>query len=165
MSIITKALKKAQERRSGTQDKENVPLTYSASFEPVLDPVIKNDTSKTRTLSTRMPMPLILLGITAVIILGVSLFRPESPALKKNPVQVISVSKNANVSVRGKASLSDKRIPLLTGIMYDPSLPQAVIDSALVTEGETVNGYTIRRIYPESVLVSSGTSEFEIKLK
>ncbi|MBD3425957.1 MAG: hypothetical protein GF409_01845 [Candidatus Omnitrophica bacterium] len=56
-------------------------------------------------------------------------------------------------------------LPQISGIMYSPSAPQAIIGGVLVTEGETVNGYTIIRIEPSVVIISSQDKEYELHMR
>ena len=62
------------------------------------------------------------------------------------------------VSVRGNS------LPVLNGVMYSPTNPQAIINGKLVSEGDKVGKFTLIKIYPSSVKVSSLGEEFELQL-
>jgi hypothetical protein len=56
-------------------------------------------------------------------------------------------------------------LPIVSGIMYSPTNPQAIINGALVTVGDVVTGYTILKINPSTVLVSSHDTDYEIRMR
>lgn len=67
--------------------------------------------------------------------------------------------------IASPAAIPAKAVPDLTGIMYLPTSPQAVINGRTVKEGDVVDGYTVMKIYPESVKLSSDDVETELKLR
>ncbi len=54
---------------------------------------------------------------------------------------------------------------VLNGIAYDQTRPAAIINDKIVKAGDSVETYRVIKIYPDKVVMSDGTSIFEIKLK
>jgi len=63
----------------------------------------------------------------------------------------------------GPISLAD--LPLLSGIMYSPANPRAVINGTMVSEGDQVNDFTILKILPGKVKMSFRDKEIDLKLR
>ncbi|MFC1480285.1 general secretion pathway protein GspB [Candidatus Omnitrophota bacterium] len=58
-----------------------------------------------------------------------------------------------------------KNLPVLSGLMYSPTHPQAIINGTLVSEGATVDGFTVNKILPNKVLISHDGEEFELNFR
>jgi len=180
MSIITKALKKAQETRSDKQTKDDMTFTYMP-VEPAV-PVSAVVRFRGITASKRI---LMAAAFAAGIILVVSfvLWIKTQPGEEKKPVQVISVppaaypitptldakkTKYRKVIPRERSFRlrNPSNVPMLTGIMYSPVNPQAVINGAMVSKGEIVDGFEVMEVLQDKVrMVSPTGKEFELKLR
>ena len=55
--------------------------------------------------------------------------------------------------------------PSLSGIMYSPTNPQAIIDGDMLSEGETVRGFKIKKILPNKVKLTYDGKEYELRLR
>lgn len=53
----------------------------------------------------------------------------------------------------------------LTGIMYSPTYPRAIINGNLVSEGDTVDGVSIIKIFPDKILLNLNGEEFYLELR
>ncbi len=53
---------------------------------------------------------------------------------------------------------------VLNGIAYDVTRPAAIINDKIVKAGDNVETYQVVKIYPNRVVMTDGTSTFEIEL-
>ena len=77
-----------------------------------------------------------------------------------------NISEQAS-SLRSKpadAAAVSSKTPVLSGIMYSPTNPQAIVNGKMVKEGDMINGFLIKKIDPNSVSVVSEGKETELKL-
>ncbi len=180
MSIITEALKKAQEKRLKKDDPSEMLLKHPLS----------SIMSSSTNMSTAIPKIKsgLLIGMNkpvgaAIIILAVIVFgsltgillhtigsRSDSTQNKANQNTAQPVfyqnkngsSKNAKtelISMRGRS------LPILSGVMYSPVNPQAIVNGKMLSEGDNVGVFKLIKIYPASVKLSTGEEEFELKLR
>ena len=182
MSIISDALRKAQSRHSKKSETEGAADATDTEVLAMLE-----GTQKTSARSLRRPF--LLVGIILIFLLfsGVlflmRFLRPLKPAQSrpttsqraapaiaaKTPAQV--VKKEEHVPVQKKDETPYYRhetpsdLPALSGIMYSPVNPQAIVEGELVSEGETVRGYKIKKILPDKIKVTAGGEEYELKLR
>jgi hypothetical protein len=70
--------------------------------------------------------------------------------------------KQRNVSF-GTNTPSD--LPIVNGIMYSPGSSSAILNGSLVSEGDIINGYTVREINLKTVIVGYGEQEHELRLR
>ena len=238
MSIITKALQKAQKRRFAGPDNTDIPPTYT-SFVSALDgPTDKGKdqySHKHRRLAkisfvTSIVALVVVLGFAAFFIIrsidvpgtGLSSFVtpetmllnapvaplpkaetieiPETPVLQKvsansqpktAPVETFPLKSteepagtvDEKTTESGGAAYfyvpfkptssakpftdtsSQTQLPDLSGIMYSKSNPKAILNGVVFSEGETVDGYTLSRILPDSVLLKFKGKNEELELK
>jgi hypothetical protein len=85
---------------------------------------------------------------------------PEKPA-EPAAVKPVTAQKPKPVPV----TVNPSDLPVVSGIMYSAANPRAIVNGALVSEGDMVTGYTIRKINPSTVIVSSQGSDYEIRLR
>ena len=52
----------------------------------------------------------------------------------------------------------------LSGIMWDPQLPMAIINGQTVRVGEELEGYEVLRISEDRVSVTDGTDTFHLRI-
>lgn len=172
MSIITEALKKAQEQ------KPDRPLPPAGNSLKIGSEGPSSKDNKASAASHPYLVYVLLGAVLAVfiaaLIIIVILFLPSSPSVKpaeplKQAVPVTVTQKTnilpAFLSPPAAAKKDNAPAPELSGIMYTSTRPQAVINGQTVFEGETVDGFTVIRIYPDSVMLSSNGVETEVKLK
>lgn len=185
MSIITEALKKAQEKRSKKEDPSEILLKYPIPTSMPGSsqiPGTKPKRSKSPVGGINKPIGaliLILLVILLGSLTGILLHRigpsptPDTENIQKqntaqpffyqnakSPSSASSESENFElISVRGRT------LPVLSGVMYSPVNPQAIINGTLVSEGDKIGEFKLIKIYPASVKISSGEEDFELKLR
>lgn len=185
MSIISEALKKAQNKR---HDKESAitsaydVVSSEETFEapkfledvPLLTPESPN--IKTRTWTSKGFIALaVVFAVIASLLFFSGIKKPKSSASLDQDITVITssgsilTSGKTNLAPSAKAQSSKKikkvNLPVLSGIMYSPTNPQAVINGVLVSEGEIVGGFTLTKIYPASVKITSGSDEFILSMQ
>ncbi|MFH1837435.1 MAG: hypothetical protein ABH862_04920 [Candidatus Omnitrophota bacterium] len=160
MSIIAKALKKAQEERSKERQKDEL-ISTNSSF--TTNGTSARKSPKKKTAKQAIIISGIALGaaLTAVVMFlkGPELWRDPAPKegiIAEEPAQVMSIHGEP-----GKADL-----PVLKGIMYSVSEPQAVINGVMVSNGEIVDGFTVAEVLENTVrMVSPEGEEVELKLR
>ncbi|MFQ5953122.1 MAG: hypothetical protein ACE5JK_06940 [Candidatus Omnitrophota bacterium] len=90
----------------------------------------------------------------------------SAPVEEEIPVEEKpTVKKPVEVKEYQRVYVATPDLPILSGIMYSPTNPQAIIDGELYTEGETVRGYKIKKILLDKVKITSGEKEFELRLR
>lgn len=52
----------------------------------------------------------------------------------------------------------------LTGILWDPKRPQALINDKVCKSGDVINGYQVLEIQQSKVILSDGSKQLELKL-
>ncbi|MFH1552956.1 MAG: general secretion pathway protein GspB [Candidatus Omnitrophota bacterium] len=174
MSIITDALKKAQKTRTEESGEEK---------EKRIEPAGR------KKISFRSGGVIaILAAVLIACIAGVLLFvnrlsvSPTDIAGRDKSVpslvtQDASLKKGVQIAGAGTTTKSFpnlggttdpaaiKDLPVLAGLMYSPTHPQAIINGALVSEGDTVDGFTVNKILPNKVLISYDGKEFELNFR
>ncbi|MDD3088688.1 MAG: hypothetical protein PHT95_01930 [Candidatus Omnitrophica bacterium] len=178
MSIIAEALKKAQKEREVPPPKSSVDLIPSTLH--VLTPKV--------TALKKSGIPLALASFSllaaALVVFFTLMFRAsEKPSVTPD----ISVkTQDIPAGLQGEATLTPppstgrfpaidepadplKRTftgprPELTGIMYSRVSPKAIVGGRMVSEGDTIDGRTVLKILPESVILSSEGQKEEIRL-
>jgi len=178
MSIISEALKKAQNTRA-------------EEFKPTLrdkSPGVAECTpspKKKRNFGTLQTVLIILLllSLTATFFIfelfssknldqtsDLSLSQTEKSIepLKISSSIAVEKPKNENIKETVKKSFSYQQNQInlleLNGIMYSPMFPQAIINGQLVKEGDFVENFKIDKISPDKVTVSSDTDSYDIKM-
>ena len=188
MSIIAEALKKAQQKRSETSDISEI-LFKTPAESPDISPACLPEPRKTggdsRIFIPRISIPkiaslnpMIIIAILSLVILtGVAagfLVRAGSgpsydPAAEKTLETPAAPAAKYYVSAAkpSPSSSSKKRtsLPIVSGIMYSPRNPQAIVNGMLASEGSTIDGFVLTKILPDTVRVKRGDSEYELKLR
>ncbi|MEA3489327.1 MAG: hypothetical protein U9R44_03165 [Candidatus Omnitrophota bacterium] len=191
MSIISEALKKAQEQRS---DRKKV--TYNGkSKTQIHGPAERVSETGTGIITSKKHLFVIIFLLPALAIAGFAttayflFFRSEN-ALQKAPSQTVKApvvpSKEKENTVfpledkipekdplpppsppKEETLLSDETasLPFLNGIMYSPSRPQAIINGMMVDENERIGNFTVIKILPDRITLKSANKEFELKLR
>ncbi|MGB3082251.1 MAG: hypothetical protein WBB86_04595 [Candidatus Omnitrophota bacterium] len=97
---------------------------------------------------------------------------PEAEAETKRPKYIPVVKKEPEpeeepVAWREPTTLrgQTRQLPTLSGIMYAPTNPQAILDGDLYTEGETVRGFKVQKILPNKVKLTADDKEYELRLR
>jgi hypothetical protein len=182
MSIISDALRKAQSRHSKKSETEGAADATDAEVLAMLEGAQKT--------SARSPKrPFLLVGIILIFLLfsGVLFLMPFLRSLKpaqSKPatsrvtapapapkIPAAAIKKEEHVPAQKKDETPYYRheapsdLPALSGIMYSPVNPQAIVEGELVSEGETVRGYKIKKILPDKIKVTTGGEEYELKLR
>ncbi|MFC1548530.1 hypothetical protein ACFL5E_01070 [Candidatus Omnitrophota bacterium] len=84
-----------------------------------------------------------------------------APAIEENiPEPVPAVKQQIFYGANDPSDL-----PIVSGIMYSPVNPQAIVNGVMVSKGDVVNGFTIREINPSTVTVSYGEKQYELRLR
>ncbi|MFH1798027.1 MAG: hypothetical protein ABH844_01610 [Candidatus Omnitrophota bacterium] len=150
MSIITNAIKKAQSARQ-KDGINSAPVYASPSFpQKKKNPLFK-------ALKIILAVMLLFGGIS-YLLLNTKSHAPLSPL-----AQIVNIPATKNNLPEPPAQEPD--IPTLSGIMYSLSTPQAVIDGTMVSEGNSVGKFSIIKILPDKVVITSGEKEFELQLR
>jgi hypothetical protein len=58
-----------------------------------------------------------------------------------------------------------RQFPTLSGIMYSPTNPQAIMNGEVLSEGEMVRGFKIQKILPNKVKLIYEDKEYELRLR
>lgn len=167
MSIITNALKKAQEKQTQNQEKpssvgENQKTHHVPATQPKIFPLLLGG--------------VVIFGFIALILLYLtysSSVTPKATPVQKKEAQKAPIFANINTPEQPSEMIMEsaftgdgaKDLPDLNGIMYAPTLHQAILNGKAVTEGGTVDGFTVLKIYPDSVILSSGDEKIELNLR
>ncbi len=198
MSIISKALEKAQEERNLKNTVVTPSVTSSPKIETVVTAAPQIKTSEKITKNTaKKPGSLlsVLIAVAVVTIFSTaaaivllhspskSPFTPVKPAetqatrvishedIPQSQPQTQSVVEKIRETIKNtntnpiKSYFPSGDMPKLTGIMYTPSAPKAIMNDMVVSEGEKVGNYTVVEILPDKVKISSEDKEFELKLR
>ncbi|MFH1665583.1 MAG: hypothetical protein ABIA77_05515 [Candidatus Omnitrophota bacterium] len=190
MSIITKALKKAQETRPVPPRREEPPLHGRSSIKTPLfsaSPDKKPSRPDSRgKAGIRIFSGILVTTVFFTALAGFFYYRihlpasvappkpaqdqknAEEPASKEQTFsdRALTQRKEGTSSAGNGASVKEqKELPSLDGIMYTPSYPQAVINGNAAREGDVISGFTVRKISYNTVILSSGADEFELKFR
>jgi len=199
MSIISEALKKAQEERANKQKQKKSSKEASERIFPETTFTIQNVSGEKPAASR-----ILLRVISFVIILALAggaffyfsrsssnkeaapLAKPAEPVITAAPEPAVpreprekaeSVSvpaENASEKIaevlpppseKNVIEPAPRDLPALSGIMYSASDPKAIINGVMVCEGETIDGFSVRKITAGKVTISYGDDEFELKLR
>lgn len=194
MSIIQEALKKVTPKDRSTPDEISQPpeasLIPSVTIQPVNKPVIAAKKIKSRN-PLRLVVILVMGAITMVVAAGAFyLFQKPSPAAQKmqasepEPVPapilhqdtIYKTIENSLPETAGTIPAAQTPAPasivraeppelVLNGIMYLESGPRAIINNAIVGEGDMVNGATILTINKKNVILKFNNVEITLNLK
>lgn len=180
MSIISEALKKAQEKRTGKDSAITSAydaVSYEETFEPpkfleevpLLTP--ESPSLKRHTWSSKGFIALAAVFALIALFLLFTGTKKDPAASSEESIMVKDSSGRVILTERTKpATMAAKKskninLPVLSGIMYSPTNPQAVINGVLVSEGEAVGGFTLTKISPTSVKLNSGSNEFVLYIQ
>ena len=160
MSIISAALKKTQTARTPEiKQSDNLKPLFPENISLQKPLGLKKLKSKWKR-SAYIRKSLIAASLIIAAIISWAIFRsivltPEITPAPNTPIQ----KKQFNPITRVD------NIPNLTGIMFSPTKPYAIINKTLVHEGTTVTGFTVIKISPNSVILSKNNTEFTLLLK
>ncbi len=189
MSIISDALRKAQEKRSnGTSDTlPPAPAHISEQAFPEKKD-IERLTRKSLSIST---IRIIILGVILAVIvpLVILVFFNSFSSTNTTPASTVQntvkekapvpVSKQKPSLVITEAAVTEERtqketlpvfeesvkLPALSGIMYSPTNPMAILNGEMLGEGSEIDGFTIQKILTNRVKLLLDGKEYEIKLR
>ncbi len=214
MSIIAKALKKAQDDRKTKRVKSADLLRFTAEElfqDPKFDELRDIPDSKRGTRALNRFLPIALFAtIIAGSVVGVlyhinrqdvqkSEVRGQKPEEKSQTIELPAESQEPAVPETKIESIikpkikpvepgsvvenmpaeeqmivpkktvipaMPRKLPTLTGIMYSPVKPQAIIDGMLVTEGEALdNVFVVFKISPNKVTLTANDGPVELRLR
>ncbi len=181
MSIITDALKKAQQKRSGKQDGGGGPVRYSP-YKPLSEKILAGGRkSSAVVLFSVAVFGVAIFGGTT----GVLMLLSRSPITRQPALPELSEPQNRPPGTPAVAEPAAKVLdkthafkktrsffpglkknPLaLNGIMFSPAHPRAVINGEMATEGDIIKGFSVNKILPDKVLLTSNGKDFELKLR
>lgn len=180
MSIISDALRKAQEKRlarSNREPSQTADSSDQALFEETPPPEKTWSLPVKRNFLLAAVLGLALLACVALVLLfmlfsGISV-KPHATAFE-TAAQTGVPSGLASPDISRLSSDSDNKLfpvekttalPVLNGIMYTPTRPQAVINGRMVDEGERIGGFTVLLILPDRVILESDGKEYELELR
>ncbi|MBL7072427.1 MAG: hypothetical protein ISS33_01450 [Candidatus Omnitrophica bacterium] len=165
MSIIGEALKKTQNTRTPeikTTDKLKPLFPKNISLKKPLG-LKKFKTEWKRSVYIRKSMitaSWILAAIIGLVVLKAVTNISEKPTSPKTPIQKTPVSK-----AQPEPILQIAQVPDLTGIMFSPTKPYAIINETIVHEGTNITGFLVVKIFPDCVILSKNNAEFTLPLK
>ena len=187
MSIIDDALKKAQQKRSEKSDTSEMLFKKQAPTSGVspspLPGTDKNADSHIFIPKISIPKigtinPLIIAAALALLLMiGLALIllvrAGSKPPARQEAKETIETKAapvaKADVSSKGQSPsyLPQERVtlPVVSGIMYSPRNPQAIVNGMLVSEGSTVDSFVLIKILPDTVRVKHGEMEYNLKLR
>ena len=182
MSIIQDALRKAQARYR----KEYEPDKTGAAQEAVSVKVEPREAGAVKSENTNnIPFRVIVMASAALLILALSggiYFSRAGHPVKKDDIPSGITSDDtrlhANASIPDIAPIPESPFPdkapalsgkdtarfLLNGIMYLEEGPQAIINGAVVKEGDVVNGAAVMKINRNNVLMKFKDAEIVLRL-
>lgn len=190
MSIITDALKKAQKKQLDDKNRIDPPLARPSVPVPGQPPEVRKGPvfGKSRALIAGTVLAVAILGVFAGIFIFANRPSPETdrsaqPAVAEESEPATrmiqkEIEKGKSVTEKAFEKFAESfpeperpasrpvagELPVLSGIMYSPARPQAVINGIVVSEGDTVNGFSVVKILPGKVKIASGDEEFELQL-
>jgi len=179
MSIISNALKKAQEKRAGNgkPTEEEVPVYLSRNTIHTKAVTTWRQNSYLRFFVMISFGAIVLGGFMGVLMVYVNRPVPAQPPVLFVPEKPVSVQKQVSKAkepdivkpVSDKTAKTDLAkpvdLPILNGIMYSPANPQAVINGTMVEDGDEINGFTILTIFSNKVKISFENKEYTLKLR
>ena len=187
MSIIADALKKAQEKRTVEQERTSSdPLAEQTLSESLPSTKIILDTNSQKSFMTALVerKNLILIGFLLcaliamffIISKSVPSSGSQSPTNQLVSVKTDIVKEEKTKPVKTKISnyisgikktayvTGLTRLPELNGIMYSPPASHVVLDGKMLSEGDTINGFLITKIFADKVKIKHQEQVFELKL-
>jgi hypothetical protein len=183
LSIISEALKKAQEERLKNPD-------LAVSPPPPDNPAIAPPKAEV-TLSARkrggyaVPLAAAIVCAAVIAMAGLVFFHKPAPkditAVTVEKIIPVEPEVAIHVNEPVKTAISPRRVepeaplapmpaavsqlPVLSGIMYTKSDPKAILNGELCVVGDTISGYRIKKIDPDSIVVDSPDGEKFIKIQ
>jgi|GEM_PF-1793088 len=157
MSIIGTALKKTQKIRNTEIKKqdtikslfpENVSLKKTFGLK-------KFKTGWKRSIYIRKS--LITAFWVMTIIISISFLRGLIIVHKTSP--------SPSGKLESKKEPAREKLPAITGIMFSPERPSAIINDILVFEGSNITGFSVLKIFPDRVKLSKNDKEFILTLQ
>ena len=177
MSIISEALKKAQEKRLHRHEETSIS---SAGNEAEVSLKTSGTYISKEQKEVYSKKYFLIAAFFIVLIAGLAAyFMLSSRGQKAAPGKIAQISgaslddKSADITMKSSAiksiapptPLPAKDLPVLNGIMYSPKNSQAILNGSLVSEGDKISGFSVIRIDPSSVTLSYEGNEFEVELK
>lgn len=175
MSIIAEALKKAKDRNG---NKEPFKISIKDVVSP--DTTIKKAPNKKSTFRFFVILSVLFGGLFLISYswYSVAIHTPETltaneeiPAIEEAPPkhtyvkkEILPTMESLNTAIPITISQVNNSLQL-SGIMYTPKKPLAVINSNIWGIGDVVNDFKIVEIKEDSVKVMAESQEFVIKLK
>jgi len=175
MSIIAEALKKAKDR-TGNKETFKIPLYNVASP----DAKTKSTPNKKKALGLFLILPMFFGGLLLISYFWYSTVthapialttNGKAPATKEAAPEQTYAKKEIppeqeSISIPIPVTISQVNSSLqLSGIMYTPKRPLAVINNSIWAVGDTVDDFKIIEINKTSVKVADESQEFVLKLK
>lgn len=152
---------------SGKMSKKNVfpRILFFIVFTGILLPVAffgyNYFFGRTGTFDNNISSPALKAGHSPLSVQS-SIKEPSANAIDRAPAPEFRGTQPAK---QLSAVKSGKDLPELNGIMYSSVNPQVILNGIVVFEGEKLGLYTVMKISPDRVKLSSGDEEFELKLR
>lgn len=141
MSIVTEALKKIQTERSGQ----------------IIEGIKDNNRRKLLFLKIYSAVVFV-----CILILGLAfLYRQGREPVENAAAKIKKITAPSAI----EKTLLGRKTPVISGIMYSTSQPQAIINGRIVSEGVVIDGFLVNEILPDAVRGSLAGRELELKLK
>ncbi|MBF0216467.1 MAG: hypothetical protein HQL30_05680 [Candidatus Omnitrophica bacterium] len=161
MSIISDALKKAQEKRDVPPKSRQVPKPPRGLIYPELlpaPPTKKHFFNAAKLLFSSVLLAFILFS-SAIVMFNIY------PRAKQDIHTPVKISGNATQPLKVAGAVTEDHyepspnivsyIPVLNGIMYSTEDAKAVIDGKIARRGDKLNSYTVVEIHSDKVTLAS----------
>ena len=83
----------------------------------------------------------------------------KSPTIQKN------ITKAPMATPPIVAEIVPKKAPTLEGIMYSPLRPQAILNGRIVSNGDTIDGFTVLEIFPDMITIKSSEETLTLRIR
>lgn len=165
MSIIGEALKKTQNTRTPEVKKtDNLKPLFPKNISLKKPLGLKKFKSEwKRSVYIRKSLitaSWVLAAFISLVALKALTNVSEKPAPPKTPIQKTPILK-----AQPEPIVQIAQVPDLTGIMFSPTKPYAIINETIVHEGTTITGFSVIKISPDHVILSKNNTEFTLSLK
>ncbi|MDD4956032.1 MAG: hypothetical protein PHH49_07640 [Candidatus Omnitrophica bacterium] len=168
MSIISSALKKAQDKRSSERSYGTLKGDYDHSLSERstrTDAAYLQDPRRIHIWTgLTLPLSISLIAVLLCILVAAVFFHVNNVPAPVSDPRPLPPSYTASRSSR-PGTRATRETPVLTGIMYSDHDPKAVINGTMVPEGALVDGFHVIKIFPDKVKIVSEDFSEELDLK
>jgi hypothetical protein len=161
MSIISDALKKAQDKRNPQPKPVRVPAPLLGLVYPELLPVKPKEKLHAKTIKVLLSAILSSLVLAFSSLFLLHIYTPSEKNIHLPPNEDDSQTQPTHVPmpaaeyISGNISDPSTETPILNGIMYSTEDAKAILDGKIARRGDKVNSYTVVEISSDKVVLAS----------